>query len=280
MTVGVTKAGSAWKVVSASSSLSGDETLAGKASPAPTEACRRAAEQRRADPLAGADPRACRARSAPAPGCEGLHASTGARRRPAALRQVAFPTVSHGYIPAFETLGRSTPRRPADRLPLVRRRAQRRGPRPREPRRQRGDAAECRRPPHDDDVQRHAAAAGRRLRHPEGPVHGRPPRDGVRAIDVFANADNRRQRHRPQALPRHDEVMPGAGDTGRRPSASATRRRAASRPATTSSRSASSPDSSAPVEPRTYTGHDQLRHERRARAVHSRAGRASRPTRR
>ena len=63
---------------------------------------------------------------------------------------------------------------------------------------------------------------------------------GVRAIDVFANADNAGERHRPQALPAARPTRSPSRTPSARPSASATRRTAASRRATTSSRSASS----------------------------------------
>ena len=101
VTIGVTKAGSAWKVVSASSSLNGDRTLDGKARLRDGQAWQAAAASvGRVKSLAHIA--RLRGKAALGQGWKGLRvAGLGDVQQ---ARQVAFPTVSHGYIPAYETL--------------------------------------------------------------------------------------------------------------------------------------------------------------------------------
>src|SRR4051812_3681177 len=103
VTVGLAKAGSAWRVISASSTISGDETLAtggGKLSGG--EAWARAA--------ASVGRRTSLARVAPVSARKLGLGSGWKALRVAGLadiqrtREVAFPTVTRGYVPAFETL--------------------------------------------------------------------------------------------------------------------------------------------------------------------------------
>ena len=153
--------------------------------------------QRRPRQVAGAH-RAPARQGRPRPGLEGP-----ARRRPGRR-----PAGTSGGLP--DRLARLHPglrdargRHPggrADRLPRVRRRAQRHRPGAREPRRQRGRHGR-RGAAHDDADHRRAAGAGRRLRRAQGSVHrGRRRR---RARDRGLRERRRqRQRHRPAALQR------------------------------------------------------------------------------
>jgi hypothetical protein len=102
VTIGVTKAGGAWKVISASSTLSGDETIAsGGAKLSDGQAWQRAARSvGRRTSLA----RVTRlgARRGIARGWRGLRVAGLQNVQQA--RKVAFPTVTKGYVPAYETL--------------------------------------------------------------------------------------------------------------------------------------------------------------------------------
>jgi extracellular elastinolytic metalloproteinase len=102
VTIGVTKAGSAWKVISASSSLSGDESLDGKARLRDGQAWQAAAASvGRVKSLAQIR-RLTGKKQRLGHGWKGFRvAGLGDVQQ---ARQVAFPTVSHGYVPAFETL--------------------------------------------------------------------------------------------------------------------------------------------------------------------------------
>jgi hypothetical protein len=102
VTIGVTKAGAAWKVISASSSLTADQSLRGKARLADGQAWQKAAASvGRVRSLA----QIARLRGKKANlgrGWRGLRvAGLGDVQR---ARQIAFPTLSHGFVPAFETL--------------------------------------------------------------------------------------------------------------------------------------------------------------------------------
>jgi hypothetical protein len=104
VTIGVTKAGGAWKVVSASSSISGDETLAsgGSAKLSDAQAWQRAAiNVGHNTSLARVTRIGTRKLGLPR-GWHGLHVAGLADVQRS--RQVAFPTLTRGYIPAFETL--------------------------------------------------------------------------------------------------------------------------------------------------------------------------------
>ena len=263
VTIGVTKAGSAWKVVSASSSISGDETLAsdGTAQLPDGQAWQRRREQRRPQHVAGArhaaSARASSASAAAGRACASpasatssarvrspsrpLRAATSRRSRPSCSTRPAvepsayrvFVDARSGAVLARENLvdseGSTTPRPRPGRAP----------PRPRA----RTTPLTGALPPQDA-----------RLRHAEGPVHRRRrlrrPRD--------RRLRQRRQpgeRHRPQALPRR-RGRPGRR-AGHGPHARAhplRAGRAASRRATTSSRCASSSDGTAPVAPLAWTG--------------------------
>src|SRR4051794_24379530 len=101
VTIGLKKAGSAWKVVSASSTISGDESLAGKSTLGAEDALQRAA--------ASAGNRRSLAQidgvSASKAGLKGWKAFTIAGGSDVQRsRAVAFPTVNRGYVPAFETV--------------------------------------------------------------------------------------------------------------------------------------------------------------------------------
>ena len=101
VTIGVTKAGGSWRVVSASSTLSGDESLAGKATLAPAEAVQRAAADagtRRS--MAQLDQ--VNAAKARLKGWKGFTLAGVSDLQRA--RAVAFPTVDRGYVPAYETI--------------------------------------------------------------------------------------------------------------------------------------------------------------------------------
>jgi hypothetical protein len=133
VTIGMTKAGGAWRVVSASSTLSGDETIApGGAKLSDGEAWQRAA--------ASVGRRTSLARVARV-SARKLGLGSGWRAlRVAGLadiqrsREVAFPTLSRGYIPAFETLVLDTSGAEPTALPHHGRREERRGARARDPR--------------------------------------------------------------------------------------------------------------------------------------------------
>ena len=103
VTIGVAKAGSAWKVVSAASTISGDETLAsGSAKLSDAQAWQRAAiNVGHNTSLARVTRIGTRKLGLPR-GWKGLRVaglSDVQRSRP-----VAFPTVTRGYVPAFENL--------------------------------------------------------------------------------------------------------------------------------------------------------------------------------
>jgi hypothetical protein len=101
VTVGVVKTGGAWKVVSVSSSLSGDETLASGARMNLAQGWQRAAVGvGRSTSLA----RISRARRTArvAKGWTGLRVA--GLRDTQQSREVAFPTVSRGYVPAVESI--------------------------------------------------------------------------------------------------------------------------------------------------------------------------------
>jgi extracellular elastinolytic metalloproteinase len=102
VTIGVVKAGSAWKVVSASGSLSGDRSLDGKARLRDGQAWQAAAASvgrvrslAQIARVAGKKPRLGR-------GWKGFRVAGLGEVQQA--RQVAFPTVSKGFVPAYETL--------------------------------------------------------------------------------------------------------------------------------------------------------------------------------
>ena len=185
MTVGVAKAGSAWKVVSASSSLSGDGSLDGKARLRDGQAWQAAAASvgrvRSLAQITRLTGKKQRLRQ----GWKGFRvAGLGDVQQ---ARQVAFPTVSHGYVPAFETLVLDTqaPSRP----PI---------------------ACSSTRPAGRSSPAKASSTARRRQTEAAAPTttafNGELPvqdggcdaqkgpytvaaTDGVRAIDVFANAD-------------------------------------------------------------------------------------------
>ena len=219
--------------MSASSTINGDETLAGKpqlkAEQRVAERCR----QRRRAALARAGPPRSRRQAAPAR----LEAPEGRRprRRPAAPARSRSRRSPDGYVPGVRVDRARQLRRRADSptacssTPAAARCSRARAwstTRPTASRRRRRStsAARCRR--------RTAPATSAK-----GPYTVTADA-GVRAIDVFASADNP-QRHRAEPLPRHHAGRPGRTPARRR-SASATNRPAASRPATTSSRSATS----------------------------------------
>ena len=102
MTLGVAKAGDAWKIVSATGSISGDESLSGKVALRAGEAWQRAAASvGRVRSLAQIE--RLRARKLRlGQGWQGLRVAGLGQVQQA--RQVAFPTVSKGFVPAYETL--------------------------------------------------------------------------------------------------------------------------------------------------------------------------------
>jgi extracellular elastinolytic metalloproteinase len=103
VTIGLTKAGGAWKVVSASSTLSGDQTIAsGGAKLNLGQAWQRAARSvGRSTSLA----RITRVSSRKAGIARGWSAlRVAGLQNVQQARKVAFPTISKGYIPAYETL--------------------------------------------------------------------------------------------------------------------------------------------------------------------------------
>ena len=249
VTIGVAKAGSAWKVVSAVvvDQRRPDARRQGAPARRPGLAGRR--RQRRPRQVAGAD-------RAPA-GQEGLgHGWKGLRVAGLGdvqqARQVAFPTVSHGYVPAYETLVVDTQAaEPAAYRVFV-------------------DARSGAVLARESLVDSEGDAAAARRRRPTRSTGTLPPEDGgcdtpkgpftvaaadgVRAIDVFANADsvandivlNSPRRHRrrsPQAdTVRTPERIRYAPD------------RTACPPGDYFVQLCEFEDGSAPVEPRTYTG--------------------------
>ena len=265
VTVGVTKAGGAWKVVSASSSLNGDETLDGKARLRDGQAWQAAAASvGRVKSLAQIA--RLRGKGRLRPGLEGP-ARRGPRRR-AAAREVAFPTVSRRLRPGVRDARARHPGRRAERLPRLRRRAQRHGPRPREPRRQRERRSRGgrrrRRSFNGELPRRTAAATPRRARSPS------PPSDGVRAIDVFANADSTLNDIVLKLLPRRHRGRRGRhGPHARAHPLRARRRRARRRLLRAGVRVRRRPAAGRAAH---LHGHHQLRHERRRRRPTSRAG--------
>ena len=223
VTIGVTKAGGGWRIVSATSTVNGDETLAGKPSSRPSAPGRRRRANvglvacARADP----PPRSAKLR------LRGWRSLQGRRpcRRPAGPHG-RVPDRRHGYVPAYETIVLDTSGERADGLPRVRRRPQRQGPRAREHGRPRGRPAAASRP--DVRLQRRRCRRRRRPATSSKGPYTVAAGSGVRAIDTTANADTR-QRHRPATCttaPRGRSSRTPA----RRPSASATRPPAASRP--------------------------------------------------
>ena len=243
-------------------------------------ACATARPGRRPPPASAASSRwrrsrACAARAASARGWKGLRvAGLGDVQQ---ARQVAFPTVSHGFVPAYETLVLDTQAAEPDRLPRVRRRAQRRGPRAREPRRQR----ERRRPPRAPADRRSSPAACRPRTAAATPRRARSPSPRATACARSTCSPTPTRRLNDivlQAVPRRRPRSPRPTRSAR-PSASATRPTAACPPATTSSRCASSATASrrssrAPTRARSRS----TRARRRRRTP--RAGARSRPTRR
>ena len=102
VTIGVVKAGGAWKVVSASSTLSGDETMSSGARISSAEAWQRAATSiGRGTSLARVTAVSSR-KAGLGRGWRALRVRgfSSIQR----TRKVAFPTVSRGYIPAFENI--------------------------------------------------------------------------------------------------------------------------------------------------------------------------------
>ena len=179
------------------STISGDETLA-----AGREAVRRPGVAARGDNvghnLAGPGHPHRHAQARPRPGLEGP-----ARRRPLrrpALAPVAFPTVSRGYVPAFETLVLDTrrpsrPRTACSSTPAAapcspaRTSSTTRGDdagRPRRPTTPTPSTARCR--------AQDGAATRTRARSPS------PPATASARSTCFANADPPGERHRPPAL--------------------------------------------------------------------------------
>ena len=101
VTIGVVKTGSAWKVVSASGSLSGDRSLDGKARLRDGQAWQAAAASvGRVKSLAQIA--RLRGKKGLGRGWKGLRVAGLGNVQQA--RQVAFPTVSRGFVPAYETL--------------------------------------------------------------------------------------------------------------------------------------------------------------------------------
>lgn len=104
VTVGVTRDGTAWKVASVSSTITGDETLAGRARIAAEEAWQEAAASV-GDRHSLAQIQSANARL---PGWELL--SVAGRAEPQRVRAVAFATLTDGVVPAFESLVLDTER--------------------------------------------------------------------------------------------------------------------------------------------------------------------------
>src|SRR4051794_3931283 len=101
VTLGVAKVAGGWKVVSASSTINGDETLAGKPQIAPEQAWQRAAANV-GESRSLAQVRRARGAKAQLKGWRSL--KVAGIRDLQRTRAVAFPTVAHGYVPAFESI--------------------------------------------------------------------------------------------------------------------------------------------------------------------------------
>jgi hypothetical protein len=97
LTIGLKRGGSGWEVISAAGSVSGATSLAGKGTLAPEQAVQKAA--------ADAGQRASLARIAPLPKASakgyGAFRLAGDVQR---AKAVAFPTVDGSFVPAFETI--------------------------------------------------------------------------------------------------------------------------------------------------------------------------------
>ena len=226
--------------------------------------------QRRPRQVAGAD-RAPARQGRPRPGWKGLRvAGLGDVQQ---ARQVAFPTVSHGYVPAYETLVLDTQAAdPTAYRVFVDARSgtvlARESP----------STARATRPPRRRRPRRSTAAPAARTAAAtrEGPVHGgrrrRRPRD--RRV---GQRRQRLQRHRPQALQRHAEVA--EADTVRTPE----RIRYAPDGGVPAGdyfvELCEFKDGQPPVEPRTYTGTISFDTSAPPRPT-PRAGARTRPTRR
>ena len=273
VTIGVTKAGSAWKVVSASSSLNGDRTLDGKARLRDGQAWQAAAASvGRVKSLAHIA--RLRGKAALGQGWKGLRvAGLGDVQQ---ARQVAFPTVSHGYIPAYETLVLDTQAaEPTAYRVFVDARSgtvlARESLVDSE-----GDTAAAA-PPTDADQRRRCPREDGGCDTQKGPYT--VAADRRRARDRrLRQRRQRRQRHRPQALQRRRPRSPRPTPSAR-PSASATRPTAACPPATTSCSCASSGRPAA-GRARAPTRARSASTRARPRRPTSRAGARTRPTRR
>jgi extracellular elastinolytic metalloproteinase len=107
VTIGVTRAGDAWKVASVSSTLTGDEALEGEHRVGPAQAWQRAAanvgEPRS---LAQVDPVPAGKRQLPGWQLLDVARLPDLQR----VREVAFPTVKRGVVPAYEALVLDTER--------------------------------------------------------------------------------------------------------------------------------------------------------------------------
>jgi hypothetical protein len=101
VTLGVMKAAGGWKVVSASSTINGDETLAGKPKLAPEQGWQRAAKSVGV-PRSVRQVHRARAAKAQLHGWKSLKVAgiSDVQR----TRAVAFPTVADGFVPAYESI--------------------------------------------------------------------------------------------------------------------------------------------------------------------------------
>jgi extracellular elastinolytic metalloproteinase len=102
VTVGLAKSAGAWKVLSVSSSLSGDETLAAGSRLNLAQGWQRAAASVGRSTSLARVTRVRANKSGLAKGWTGLHVAGLSDLQQA--RKVAFPTPSRGYVPAYETL--------------------------------------------------------------------------------------------------------------------------------------------------------------------------------
>src|SRR3954447_9558812 len=103
VTIGVTKAGGAWRVVSASSTISGDETIApGGARLSDAQAWQRAARSVGRHTSLARVQRVSIRKLGLGSGWKGLRVAGFSNVQQS--RKVAFPTLTRGYVPAFETL--------------------------------------------------------------------------------------------------------------------------------------------------------------------------------
>jgi hypothetical protein len=101
VTVGVGRSGGSWRVISASSTISGDESLAGKSTLSAAEALQRAAANvGTTRSLAQID--TVSASKAKLKGWKGFTLAGVSDIQRA--REVAFPTIERGYVPAYETV--------------------------------------------------------------------------------------------------------------------------------------------------------------------------------